>query len=61
MFPLLDFLPLRAGGTGFTANSCAPGVGGGRNEEEGDGKGDADAVPSKDIEIRDARHKKSSR
>lgn len=30
------------GGGGFTANSCAPGIGGGRNEEEGEGKGDED-------------------
>ena len=28
------------GGGGFTANSCAPGIGGGRNEDEGEGKGD---------------------
>lgn len=33
---------LDAGG-GFMANSFAPGVGGGRNEEEGEGKGDAEA------------------
>jgi hypothetical protein len=36
---------LRLGG-GFTANSCAPGMGGGRKEEEGDGKGDAEGGES---------------
>lgn len=36
---LPTFFPLPRGG-GRTANSCAPGMGGGRNEEEGDGKGD---------------------
>lgn len=35
--PLLARLPF---GAGFTANSWAPGMGGGRNDEEGDGKGD---------------------
>jgi hypothetical protein len=36
---LLPLLVLPCGG-GFTANSCAPGIGGGRNEEDGDGNGD---------------------
>jgi hypothetical protein len=36
---LLPLLVLLCGG-GFTANSCAPGIGGGRNEEDGDGNGD---------------------
>lgn len=35
----LLFLPLPTGG-GFTANSCAPGSGGGKNVDEGDGNGD---------------------
>lgn len=34
---------LRRGGGGFTANSCAPGTGGGRKEDDGEGKGDAEA------------------
>lgn len=38
---LLPRLPFPGGG-GFTANSCAPGIGGGRNDDEGEGKGDED-------------------
>lgn len=41
-FALEFLLPLRPGGAGLTANSCAPGIGGGRNEEDGDGNGDDD-------------------
>jgi hypothetical protein len=52
---VLSLRLFRAAGAGLTANSCAPGVGGGRNEEEGDGKGDTDASPSRAIESRDAR------
>lgn len=33
---------LRRGG-GLTANSCGPGIGGGRKEDDGEGKGDAEA------------------
>lgn len=36
---LLPLLPLPAGG-GFTANSCAPGMGGGKKDEEGEGNGE---------------------
>lgn len=50
----LDFLPFRADGGGLTANSCAPGVGGGRKEDDGEGNGDADASPSRAIDSRDA-------
>jgi len=51
---VLDFLPLRADGGSLTANSCAPGVGGGRKEDDGEGNGDADASPSSAIDSRDA-------
>lgn len=63
--PLLPFtpfekspgaLPLRPPleGGGFIANSCAPGVGGGRKEEEGEGNGDADEFESREmVEIRE--------
>jgi hypothetical protein len=40
---VLAALPLRnerTEGTGFKANSCAPGVGGVKKDEDGDGKGD---------------------
>ena len=43
---MLDCLLARPGGGGLIANSCAPGVGGGRKEEEGDGKGDEESGPS---------------
>ena len=56
---VLDFLPFRAGGGGLTANSCAPGVGGGRKEDDGEGNGDADASPSSAIDSRDAGGKTS--
>jgi hypothetical protein len=36
---LLALFPFPGGGA-FTANSCAPGMGGGKKEEDGDGKGD---------------------
>lgn len=40
----------------LTANSWAPGVGGGRNDDEGDGKLEAEAgVPSNEMERREAR------
>jgi hypothetical protein len=35
LLPLFPFC-----GGGFTANSCAPGIGGGMNDEDGDGKGE---------------------
>jgi hypothetical protein len=35
LLPLFPFC-----GGGFTANSCAPGMGGGMNDEDGDGKGE---------------------
>lgn len=38
---------LRLGwGGGFTANSCGPSIGGGRKEEDGDGKGEEEAGAS---------------
>lgn len=37
---LVGFLKERTEGTGFRANSWAPGVGGVKKEEDGDGKGD---------------------
>jgi len=57
MCAALDFLPFRADGGGFTANSCAPGVGGGRKEDDGEGNGDADTSPSRAIDSRDAGDK----
>jgi hypothetical protein len=42
----LLFLLARPVGGGFMANSCASGVGGGRKEEEGDGKGEEDGGTS---------------
>lgn len=36
---LLPVRPLPCGGS-FTANSCAPGIGGGRNDDDGEGKGE---------------------
>lgn len=56
----LDFLPFRADGGGLTANSCAPGVGGGRKEDDGEGNGDADTSPSRAIDSRDAGDQTSS-
>lgn len=50
----LVFRLFRAAGAGFTANSWAPGVGGGRKDDEGDGNGDDDASPSRDIDSLDA-------
>ena len=50
----LAFRLFRAAGAGFTANSWAPGVGGGRKDDEGDGNGDDDASPSRDIDSLDA-------
>jgi len=47
MGAMLPFLLARPGGGGFMANSCAPGIGGGRKEEEGDGKGDDEGGVSK--------------
>lgn len=38
----VETVDLRGRGGGLTANSCAPGMGGGRKEDEGDGKGEAD-------------------
>lgn len=46
----LAFRPFRPAGGGFTANSCAPGIGGGRKDEEGEGKGDDDGATSRQIE-----------
>jgi hypothetical protein len=37
------------------ANSCAPGVGGVKKDEEGDGKGDEMAGFSRETDKRDAR------
>lgn len=50
----LVFRLFRAAGAGFTANSWAPGVGGGRKDDEGDGNGDDDASPSRDIDSLEA-------
>jgi hypothetical protein len=36
----LAFRPFRPGGGGLTANSWAPGIGGGRKDEDGDGNGE---------------------
>lgn len=43
---VVETADLRGRGGGLTANSCAPGMGGGRKEDEGDGKGDADGGES---------------
>jgi len=59
IYGALDFLPFRAGGS-LTANSWAPGVGGGRNEDDGEGNGDAEASPSSAIESRAAGDGKES-
>ncbi len=52
---MLPFRPLRADGAGLMANSCAPGVGGVRKDEDGDGKGDEMAGFSRETDKRDAR------
>lgn len=51
----LSFRPILVFDAGFTANSCAPGVGGGKNDDDGEGNGDAEASPSSAIESRDAK------
>lgn len=43
----LDFFDARPTGAGFIANSVASGVGGGKNEDPGDGKGEEDAKASR--------------
>lgn len=52
---MLPFRPLRPDGAGFMANSCAPGVGGVKKDEDGDGKGDEMAGFSRETDKRDAR------
>lgn len=48
---MLAFLLARPVGGGFIANSCAPGIGGGRKEEEGEGKGDEEGGASRERDI----------
>ena len=47
---VLLFREARPEGAGLTANSWAPGVGGGRKDEEGDGNGEAVLEPSRDMD-----------
>lgn len=46
---------LRPAGGGLMANSCAPGIGGGRKEEDGEGKGDEEGGASMDNDNRGLR------
>ena len=57
----LAFRPGRIAGGGLTANSWAPGVGGVKKEDEGDGKGEAVTGTSRDMDRRDAGEKDQDR
>lgn len=47
---MLPFREARPEGAGLTANSWAPGVGGGRKDDEGDGNGEAVLEVSRDMD-----------